>query len=86
MNNNKMDVVRLVKTARGQIEGMMSMIGDGKYCIDISNQIMASIAILQKANFKILDNHIHSCALNATDDDKKTKMDEIPNVLRKVLK
>ena len=33
-------LIRLLKTAGGQIEGIIKMIEEGKYCIDISNQIM----------------------------------------------
>ncbi len=84
MKNN--EVLRLLKTSKGQIEGIIKMIEEEKYCIDVSNQIMATISILKKANLTILDNHIHHCVLNAEDSDKLKKMDEISDVLKKVLK
>ncbi|HCY53963.1 MAG TPA: CsoR family transcriptional regulator, partial [Kandleria vitulina] len=34
-------VLRYLKTARGQIDGIMKMIEDDRYCIDISTQLMA---------------------------------------------
>lgn len=80
------DVVRLLKTANGQINGIIKMLEDEKYCIDISNQIMACNAILKKANFMILDKHMHNCVMNAKDEDKETKVNEISDVLKKVLK
>ncbi|MCX5775677.1 MAG: metal-sensing transcriptional repressor, partial [Firmicutes bacterium] len=46
-------VERLVKTARGQLDGVIKMIEEDRYCIDISNQILAAEAILHKANQKI---------------------------------
>ena len=41
-------VSRLLKTARGQIEGILKMVEEDKYCIDISNQVMAAEAVLKK--------------------------------------
>lgn len=80
------EVLRLLKTSKGQIEGIVKMIEDEKYCIDVSNQIMAVISVLKKANLTLLDNHIHHCVINAKDEDKMKKMDEISDVLKKVLK
>lgn len=85
MKESRQEILRLLKTSKGQIEGIIKMIEDDKYCIDISNQIMACNAILKKANLVLLDNHIHSCVLNATEEDKLKKMDEISGVLKKVL-
>ncbi|NMB36080.1 MAG: metal-sensing transcriptional repressor, partial [Firmicutes bacterium] len=33
--------LRKLKTVRGQIEGLIKMVEDDRYCIDISNQLMA---------------------------------------------
>ena len=38
--------LQLLKTARGQIDGVIRMVEDDRYCIDISNQIQATSAIL----------------------------------------
>ena len=47
MMADKKQVTRLLKTARGQIDGILKMVEEDRYCIDISHQIMAS-----EANFK----------------------------------
>ena len=47
---DKKQVTRLLKTARGQIDGILKMVEEDRYCIDISHQIMASEAILKRAN------------------------------------
>ena len=51
--------LQLLKTARGQIDGVIRMVEDDRYCIDISNQIQAASAILAKVNQEILSAHIH---------------------------
>lgn len=76
-----------LKTARGQIDGIIHMIEDDRYCIDISNQILASSALLKKANLHILTGHLNSCVKNALagkDSDEKIK--EIETLLAKIMK
>ena len=33
-------VLRLLKTARGQMDGIIKMVEEDRYCIDISTQVM----------------------------------------------
>ena len=53
MRADHREVTKLLNTAKGQIEGINAMVEQDRYCLDISNQILASIAILKKANQKI---------------------------------
>ncbi|MFR4140667.1 MAG: metal-sensing transcriptional repressor [Collinsella sp.] len=34
-------VTRMLKTARGQIDGILRMVEEDRYCVDISTQLMA---------------------------------------------
>lgn len=80
-------VTRLLKTARGQIDGILNMIEDGRYCIDISNQIMATEAILNKVNREVLHAHIDMCVRDAMEHgDADQKLEEIRNVIDKLTK
>lgn len=77
---------KLLKTAQGQIDGIVRMLEQGRYCIDISNQIMACQAILNKVNKEILNAHLHNCVLNSVGkEDAEQKMNEIMALLNKVL-
>lgn len=79
---------QLLATARGQIDGLIKMIDDDRYCIDISNQIMAVQAILSKVNREVLHAHLNSCVLDAFNtedlDDRQEKMDEMKMVIDKL--
>lgn len=88
MKADKVKVSRLLKTARGQIDGILKMIEDDKYCIDVSNQIMAAEAILSKANKEILKAHIECCVRNSLEEgnDVDNKLNEIMNVIEKISK
>lgn len=80
-------LIRLLKTAGGQIEGIIKMIEEGKYCIDISNQIMAAQAVLGRVNREVLNAHLHSCVLSSVErGSADEKMDEIAAVLDKLIK
>lgn len=87
MKRDNEKIIRLLKTARGQIDGIIRMIEEGQYCIDVSNQIMASQAILSKVNKEVLNAHLHNCVLSSIETgDATQKMDEISSVLDKLLK
>ncbi len=65
MKADRAEISQLVKTARGQLEGVLKMIDDDRYCIDISNQIMAAMAVLKKANREIIKAHMNCCVREA---------------------
>ena len=70
MRADKQTVTRLLKTARGQLDGILAMVENDRYCVDISNQVMATQSILTKANKEILKAHIGGCV-------QAEKMDEV---------
>ena len=79
-------VARLLKTARGQIDGILKMVDDDRYCIDISNQILAASAMLKRANLLILKQHMNHCVLEAAEQGHGgEKIDEILGILSKIL-
>lgn len=88
MNCEQKQAVRYLKTAKGQIEGILKMIEEGRYCIDVSNQISASTALLKKANIEILQGHLNTCFKTAIEnqEDIDAKMVEIHDVMSKIAK
>ena len=76
----------LLKTARGQIEGIIRMVEEDRYCIDVSKQVLASIALLRKANLVILKQHMNTCVKDAIrTNNGAEKIDEITLILEKYL-
>lgn len=87
MKADKEKVTRLLKTARGQIDGILKMIDDDRYCIDISTQVMATEAIMKKANREILKAHMLSCVKEAFKEGKEEeKLNEILDLVEKLSK
>jgi len=76
--------LNLLKTARGQLDAIIKMIEDERYCIDISKQILAVQGILKKTNLEILKKHMNSCVKEAFEEGEgEAKIDEIMVVLDK---
>ena len=50
MRADKEVQLRKLKTVRGQIDGLIKMVEEDRYCLDVSNQLMASISILKNIN------------------------------------
>ena len=78
--------LELLKTARGQIDGIIKMVEEDRYCIDVSKQVLASVALLRKANLVILKQHMNTCVKDAIRTNNGTeKIDEITMILEKYL-
>lgn len=73
-----------LKTARGMIDGILKMIDGDRYCIDISKQVLSSIALLRKANLEILRGHIKTCVAEAIKEgESEEKMQELFEIIEK---
>ena len=80
-------ILRLLKTARGQMDGIIRMVEENRYCIDISQQLMATEAILNRANKEILSAHLKHCVREAASaEERSQKIDEFVTTLGHILK
>lgn len=83
-------IARLLKTARGQIDGIMKMVDEDRYCIDISTQLMATQSLIARINADVLKAHVERCVRSALEDgseeQKTQKLDEIGRVIEKLTK
>ena len=87
MKADKDDVLRLLKTARGQVDGLIKMVEDDRYCMDISNQLLATQAILKNINYKVVEAHMRSCVKEAFETgDVDEKISEIVKLIDKLSK
>lgn len=85
MKADKVKAIRLIKTARGQLDGLLKMIEDDRYCLDISNQLMATQAILRKVNRDVIQAHLESCVKEAFQTGQEhEKIVEIMDIVDKL--
>ena len=90
MQANKAKLNQLIKTARGQLDGILKMIEEDAYCIDVSNQLMAADAILRRANREVLSAHLSGCVRQALESGEtgqiEKKLEELDSVQEKLSK
>lgn len=89
MKDGRLKSLNKLKTARGQIDGVIKMIEDDRYCVDISIQILSLIGLLKKSNIDILDSHIRTCVRTAIKKGgiaEKEKLDEIIKIIDRYIK
>ena len=88
MMADKKTVTRLLKTARGQLDGLLRMVEEDRYCVDISNQLLATEAILRKINREVMLAHLRGCVKTSlesgNEDEADEKIEEIAALLEKM--
>ncbi len=81
-------VLRLLKTARGQIDGIIKMVEDDRYCIDVSTQLMATQSLLGRVNADVLKAHLSGCVQQAlqsgSEQERADKLAEIERIIDKL--
>lgn len=86
MSEERKKALQSLKTAKGQIEGIIKMIEDDRYCIDVANQLMAVQSLIKKADLMILQGHLRHCVQDAIlNDNSEEKIEEFNKVLEKIL-
>ncbi len=68
MRADHSQVTTLIRTARGQLDGILKMVEEDRYCLDISNQLMAVQSILKKVNRLVLRAHMDCCVREALEN------------------
>jgi DNA-binding FrmR family transcriptional regulator len=62
---NRENSLRRLKTVEGHLRGVIRMVEQDEYCIDVIRQIQAVEAALNKVSAQILENHLNSCVTTA---------------------
>ena len=85
MKADKASIARKLKIARGQLDGILRMIEEDRYCVEISTQLSATEALLKKANQEIMRAHIRGCVKEAMQSSDPTeKIEEALSLLEKM--
>jgi DNA-binding FrmR family transcriptional regulator len=83
MSNDK--VLLRLKTAKGQIDGVIKMIEEERYCIDVANQLLAVQSLVKNANQEVLSDHLQHCVKNSLAmQDADKKIEEVIKILHKM--
>ena len=84
MNSESDEVLKRLKSAEGHLRGVIRMVEEDVYCIDVIRQIQAVQAALNKINTTILEEHLNSCVITAIrgedPNDRERVLSEIADV------
>jgi len=75
------NILRRMKTIEGHLRGIIGMLEQDAYCIDVIRQIQAVDAALNKVSTQILENHLNSCVITAI---KGNNVKERERVLKEI--
>ncbi|GMV33915.1 MAG: transcriptional regulator [Chloroflexi bacterium] len=69
--------LRRLKTVEGHLRGVIRMVEEDAYCIDVIRQIQAVEAALNKVSAKILEEHLNSCVITAVQGNDKKERERV---------
>ena len=83
----KTDVVKRLRRVEGQVAGICTMYEQGRYCIDVLDQLAAARAGLEAAALLVLEEHVNGCVREAmSGDDGPKKARELLVAVRRFVK
>ena len=87
-HTNRDLIVRRLRKIEGQVKGLVRMLDDDRYCIDILHQIQATKAALTKVETELLRAHAGECVDAAlrqgTMQQKRKKIVELVDLFERV--
>jgi DNA-binding FrmR family transcriptional regulator len=69
--------IRRLKTIEGHLRGIIRMVEEDAYCIDVIRQIQAVEAALNKVSSKILEDHLNSCVITAIQGNDRQERERV---------
>lgn len=77
-------ILHRLKIANGQLERIISMVEEGRYCIHIIHQSLAVQSALQQIDHIILKNHLETCVADAIKQGKQEEViEEVMRIMEK---
>ncbi|MCJ7835711.1 metal-sensing transcriptional repressor [Cuneatibacter sp. NSJ-177] len=80
------DLIHRLNRMEGQIRGIRSMVEDERYCVDILTQVSAVKSALDAFSRVLLNNHIKSCVVEDIQSGREEAVDELCQVIQKLMK
>jgi DNA-binding FrmR family transcriptional regulator len=71
------NTLRRLKIIEGHLRGVIRMVEEDKYCIDVIRQIQAIDSALSKVSTQILENHLNSCVIDAIQGNDRKERERV---------
>ena len=80
-------IVSRLRKVTGQIAGVQAMYEDGRYCIDVLDQLSAATAAIDSIAVLILQDHINACVREAIEQgDPDDTIAELVTAVRRYVR
>ena len=56
------DLLTRLRRVEGQVRGLQGMVEEGRYCVEILQQISATVQALNGVSKRVLSNYLETCA------------------------
>lgn len=90
MGNSDHALIQRLKRIEGQVRGVTNMIEEGRYCVDVLQQINAIRAALGKVENEVLKSHANTCVeeaiQNGKPEEQRKKFAELIDLFGRVKK
>jgi DNA-binding FrmR family transcriptional regulator len=83
-DDEKKRLLARLKRCEGQTRGVMRMVEEDQYCVDVMNQVAAIQGALAEVSKKLLSRHLDTCVRGAIEDggasDKERVLHELQDL------
>lgn len=73
---HKKAALNRLKTVRGHMDAVITMVEDERYCPDVMKQVSALQGSLEKVNRVLLQNHLETCIVHAVAEGRSDQIVE----------
>lgn len=80
---HKRSSINRLKTVRGHLEAVLTMVEDERYCPEIMKQVSALQSSLERVNRILLQNHLETCVTHAVAEGRTAEIvDELMETMK----
>ena len=76
-DKTRSEAVHRLKSVAGHVNGIIRMLEEDRYCIDVIKQIQATQIALARVSESILEAHLRTCVTTAIQGDDVTERERV---------
>lgn len=86
-SEDKDAILKRLRRMEGQVRGIQQMVEEGRYCLDVVNQVNALTAAAREVALLVLEDHLRGCVSDAVKQDNGDQaIKEVMTVFSKALR
>ncbi|MEW6578427.1 MAG: metal-sensitive transcriptional regulator [Chloroflexota bacterium] len=76
-DKTRSEAIHRLKSVAGHVNGIIRMLEEDRYCIDVIKQIQATQTALARVSESILESHLRTCVTTAIQGDDVTERERL---------